>query len=69
MLPDDFAEIYRVRQRLLDAGAVGAVMTGTGSAVFGLFDNTETARSAYETLSADYAACWHTTVTPAIENF
>lgn len=69
VLPDDFAEIYHVRQRLLDAGAIGAVMTGTGSAVFGLFDDAETARRAYETLSTDYTACWHTSVTPAIENF
>ena len=69
VLPDDFAEIHRVRQRLLDPGAVGAVMTGTGSAVFGLFADSDAARRAQETLSDDYAACWHTTVTPAIENF
>jgi len=31
------AEVAAIREKLLDCGALGAVMTGTGSAVFGLF--------------------------------
>jgi len=36
--------IARIRHALLDAGAVVAVMSGSGSAVFGLFDRLDAAR-------------------------
>ena len=36
--------IARIRQDLLDAGAVMAAMSGSGSAVFGLFERAEAAR-------------------------
>lgn len=36
--------IRRIRQSLLDAGAVVALMSGSGSAVFGLFERAEAAR-------------------------
>jgi 4-diphosphocytidyl-2-C-methyl-D-erythritol kinase len=36
--------IGRIRQSLLDAGAVTAAMSGSGSAVFGLFERSEAAR-------------------------
>jgi 4-diphosphocytidyl-2-C-methyl-D-erythritol kinase len=36
--------IARIRQSLLDAGAVVAAMSGSGSAVFGLFERQEAAR-------------------------
>ncbi len=54
-----FEDVLPVRQRarvaelkaaLIDCGALGAVMTGTGSAVFGLFDRRETAERALEPL-------------------
>lgn len=38
-LPRSGAEIGSIRGALLDGGALGAVMTGTGSAVFGVFDD------------------------------
>lgn len=38
--------IARIRQQLVRAGAVSAAMSGSGSAVFGLFDRPETARQA-----------------------
>jgi 4-diphosphocytidyl-2-C-methyl-D-erythritol kinase len=38
-----YPAIRRAKQRLLDAGAVGALMSGSGSAVFGLFATRETA--------------------------
>ncbi len=66
VLPDEFAEIHQIRRRLLEAGAVGAVMTGTGSAVFGLFDCAAEAQYAYETLSAVYKDCYLTAVTQKI---
>lgn len=49
--PDD---IPKIKITLLDCGALGAAMTGTGSAVFGIFDNEHKARSAQETLSSRY---------------
>ena len=36
--------IARIRQMLMDAGAVTAAMSGSGSAVFGLFERAEAAR-------------------------
>jgi 4-diphosphocytidyl-2-C-methyl-D-erythritol kinase len=36
--------ITRIRQSLLDAGAQVAAMSGSGSAVFGLFERAEAAR-------------------------
>ena len=38
-------EIAAAKAALLDAGAVYAAMSGSGSAVFGLFDDEEKARS------------------------
>ena len=45
-------EIGQYKERLLAAGALAAVMTGSGSAVFGLFADEESAKSA-ETALAD----------------
>jgi len=50
VLPRHCGEIAVIRGKLLDAGALGAVMTGTGSAVFGLFEEEERARAAREAL-------------------
>lgn len=62
VLPRNCAEVHTVRSALLDAGALGAVMTGTGSAVFGLFEREETARKAYETLKKSYRDCFPTRI-------
>lgn len=61
-LPRSCAEIHTIRGALLDAGALGAVMTGTGSAVFGLFDREETAREAWERLKKAYRDCFLTQI-------
>jgi 4-diphosphocytidyl-2-C-methyl-D-erythritol kinase len=44
-------EVNKIKNRLLDAGATGAVMSGTGSAVFGLFENEQEAGFARDELS------------------
>lgn len=44
------AKVEQVKQSLIQAGALGAAMSGTGSAVFGLFDGEEMARQAAEEL-------------------
>lgn len=45
------SEIPVLRRALLDAGALGSAMTGTGSAVFGLFSSESDARRALAVLS------------------
>lgn len=45
------ADIGKLKTRLLDLGAAGAVMSGTGSAVFGLFKDTDTAAAARDALA------------------
>ena len=48
-----YSEIGLAKEKLLNLGAVGALMSGSGPTVFGLFDNAETAESAKQTLSCD----------------
>ncbi len=45
-------------QSLLDAGAVTAWMTGSGSAVFGVFEDDASAAQAGEHLRQQYERCW-----------
>ena len=52
VLPRRCSEITVIKSALLDAGALGAVMSGTGSAVFGLFPDLPAAERAAETLRA-----------------
>ena len=47
-------EIDTIKAVLIDCGALGAAMTGSGPTVFGLFDDEEAAKSAKETLAATY---------------
>ena len=54
VLPRRCGEVTVIKNRLLDAGALGAVMTGTGSAVFGIFADLAAAEQAAETLKASY---------------
>ena len=48
------AEGQRIKNALVQQGALGASMSGTGSTVFGLFDREEAARRAYELLQESY---------------
>ena len=49
--------ISAVKGRLLDCGAIGSVMTGTGSAVFGIFPDEASACAAADTLRREYKFC------------
>ena len=60
VLKRPYSEVRTIRLALLDAGALGAVMTGTGSAVFGLFGDHGRALSAWERLSGSYRDCFLT---------
>ena len=48
-----YPEIGLAKEKLLNRGAVGALMRGSGPTVFGLFDNADTAKTAKQTLSCD----------------
>ena len=61
-LPRNCGEIFSIRSALLDHGALGAIMTGTGSAVFGVFAERDTARKADTALAGSYRDCFLTTV-------
>ena len=54
MLPEEYGEVFAIKQRLVDCGALSAAMSGSGPTVFGLFDREEIARRAVETLKKDY---------------
>jgi len=60
VLPRGKPEIAEIKSILLDNSALGAVMTGSGPSVFGIFDNKENAQNAYEKLKADYKECYLT---------
>ena len=59
-------QVESLKSRLLDAGALGAAMTGSGSGVFALFGDGETARAAAETLSAQGVRAEHTVTAPRL---
>jgi 4-diphosphocytidyl-2-C-methyl-D-erythritol kinase len=46
----EFPEIGRAKQRLLELGASQALMSGSGSSVFGIFDKEETRQTALKAL-------------------
>lgn len=50
----DNEEIEAIKTKLVENGALCAQMTGSGSAVFGLFDVKENALTAYHSLSSEY---------------
>ena len=50
-----YPEIRLAKEKMLKLGAVGALMSGSGSTVFGLFDNVATAKTAGQALNRDKA--------------
>ena len=48
-----YPEIGLAKEKLLNLGAIGALMSGSGPTVFGLFDNPETAKAAKQSMAAD----------------
>lgn len=46
--------VLKIKRKLISAGALGAVMTGSGTAVFGIFDGIESAAKAKAVLSSEY---------------
>jgi len=47
-------DISRIEEEMLSCGALGAIMSGSGSTTFGVFDDEEKAKLAYNKLKAKY---------------
>ena len=54
VLPRRYAQVFEIKNRLLELGAMGASMTGSGPTVFGLFRDRESAGRAQEALSRQF---------------
>jgi 4-diphosphocytidyl-2-C-methyl-D-erythritol kinase len=54
----EFPEIAAIRARLMESGADGAMLAGSGSAVFGVFLDSEICQTAYERLRGQYPRCF-----------
>lgn len=55
VLPPGYHEVFTIKRRLLDLGALGAVMSGSGPTVFGIFAEESAARQAAAALRSRYA--------------
>ena len=55
VLPEEYREVFTIKKRLLELGALNAAMSGSGPTVFGIFAERKTALRAAEALKADYA--------------
>lgn len=51
LIPDEKSEVPKIKEKLVSLGAKAASMSGSGSAVFGIFDSVPSAKSAAEALS------------------
>ena len=47
-------EIAAIKEKLLKAGAIHALLTGSGSGVFGVFANQESAKTVFDAIKGDY---------------
>ncbi len=51
----DNDEIFKIKEEMIDAGALGALMSGSGSAVYGIFDKKKYASKCAEALEERYS--------------
>ena len=54
VLPEKYSEVFVIKDKLLDLGALSTCMTGSGPTVFGLFDNAAGAAQTAERLRREY---------------
>ncbi|MGI5936902.1 MAG: 4-(cytidine 5'-diphospho)-2-C-methyl-D-erythritol kinase [Oscillospiraceae bacterium] len=60
VMPRQYEAIHLIKSQLLNYDALGVTMSGTGSAVFGIFDSIEKAEEAYRELKNEYKDCFLT---------
>ena len=53
-----YPEIGKIKDRLMEEGAMGALMSGSGPTVFGIAQNKEQALNIYEKLKSEYKSIW-----------
>lgn len=53
-------EVFTIKERLLSLGALGALMSGSGSAVFGVFSSYDQAQNAIAVLAEQYSSVYLT---------
>ena len=53
-----YPEIGKIKDRLIEEGAMGALMSGSGPTVFGIAQNKEQALRIYEKLKSEYKLIW-----------
>ena len=53
-------DLRRLKERLIELGAAGSLLAGSGSAVFGIFDAPDLAESAREPLQSEGWTAWLT---------
>ena len=58
VLPRGKSDVDEIKHTLLDHGALGSILTGSGSAVFGVFDDKDKAISAHEHLRRVHEDCF-----------
>ena len=58
-------QVRQIKRMMLAAGALGAMMTGSGSAVYGLFDTKEKAENCLGVLEGPGASCTSAAPAPA----
>ena len=54
VLPEEYLEVFIMKNRLLELGALNAAMSGSGPTVFGIFSEQETAKRAAAVLKETY---------------
>ena len=65
-----YPEILEIKDELLNSGAEGALLSGSGSTVFGIFDNPEIAKKALARFTGEkYRVCLATSITRFSEFF
>ena len=55
LLPEEYREVFRIREQLLELGALNAAMSGSGPTVFGIFREAAAAKMAADALKSRYA--------------
>ncbi len=67
VLTEKHDEVFYIKDRLLDLGALSACMTGSGPTVFGLFTDRRLAEAAAAALKEEYQQTYLTTMVGAEE--
>lgn len=54
ILPENCGEVFDIKAKLMELGALGSAMSGSGPTVFGIFEKEDHARNAVEVLRKQY---------------